>query len=117
MRYQEATSARRLPQFIWLLLTAILVMASSTGAIADSIRAVETPLDALASTAAIVEGTIRENTYTFDPAAGPRTVATLADVTADFGRLDDKTLPLDTLRGPISENQELFIPELPLLTD
>ncbi|MBW8879118.1 MAG: hypothetical protein JF614_29605 [Acidobacteria bacterium] len=117
MRYQEETSARRRPQFIGLLLTAILVVTSNTGAIADSIRAVENPLDALASTAAIVEGTIRENAYTFDPAAGPRTVATLADATADFGRLDDKTLPLATLGGPISEKQELFIPELPVLTD
>jgi hypothetical protein len=99
------------------LLTAILAVSSSTGAIADSLRAVETPLDALAATAAIVEGTVRENSYTYDSAAGPRTVATLADVVTDFGSYRDRTLELATLGGPISETQGLFIPELPRLTD
>ena len=117
MRYQESISARRQPKFRWLLLAATLVVSSSTTAMADSIRAVETPFDALASTAAIVEGTVKENIYTFDRAAGPRTVATLVDVTTDFGRYGDRTLELATLGGPISEKQELLIPELPQLTD
>ena len=117
MRYQERTAApRRLP-LRWLLLTATLVVWSSPGAIADMIRVVETPLDALANTAAIVEGTVRENTYTFDSAAGPRTVASLADVITDFGVYGDRTLQLATLGGPVNEKQGLFIPELPRLTD
>ncbi|MFY9823541.1 MAG: hypothetical protein WAM82_19320 [Thermoanaerobaculia bacterium] len=116
MRYQEEPSARRRPHFIFLLLAAALVM-SSAGALADTIRAVATPLDALASSAAIVEGTVKENAYTFDEKAGPRTVTTLSDVTADFGRVDDSTLSLATLGGPINDKQGLFIPELPILTD
>ncbi|HEV7505910.1 MAG TPA: hypothetical protein VGS07_13465 [Thermoanaerobaculia bacterium] len=117
MRYQEETSARRLPHFTLLLLTAILMVSSSTGATADTIEAVGNPLDALANTAAIVEGTVKENSYTFDEKAGPRTVATLVDVQADFGRFADTIVPLATLGGPISEKQGLFIPELPLPTD
>ena len=117
MRYQNVTSASRRLRFKQLLLTATLVVVASPGAFADSIRAIQTPLDALASTAAIVEGTVRENTNTFDSAAGPRTVATLTDVTTDFGRFGDRTVQLATLGGPISEKQELFIPELPQLTD
>jgi hypothetical protein len=97
MRYQEETSARRRPLCSLLLLAAILVVSSSTAATADTINAIGTPLDALASTAAIVEGTVKENAYTFDEKAGP--------------------LPLATLGGPINEKQGLFIPELPLLTD
>ena len=97
--------------------TFFLLLSASSGVFADSIRAVETPLDALANTAAIVEGTVRENTYTFDPVAGPRTVATFADVTVDFGVYGDRTLQLATLGGPISDTQELFIPELPQVTD
>ena len=117
MRYQEETSARRRPHCTLLLLAAILVVSSSTAATADTIRAIGTPLEALASTAAIVEGTVKENAYTFDEKAGPRTVATLTDVRADFGRFSDTTLPLATLGGPIDEKRGLFIPELPLLTD
>lgn len=109
MRYQ-------LP-FKGLLLAATLTVSSNPAAFADSIRAVETPRDALASTAAIVEGAVRENTYTFDRMAGPRTVAPLVDVTVDFGRYGDRTVELATLGGPFSEKQELFIPELPQLTD
>jgi hypothetical protein len=116
MRYQEKV-ARLRPQFIGLLLTAILVVSSSTGATADTIKAIGTPLDALAGTAAIVEGTVTANTNTFDKNAGPRRVATLSDVTVDFGRFDDKTLSLATLGGPINDTQGLFIPELPILTD
>lgn len=116
MRYQEEPSLRQLP-FKGLLLTATLVVSLSPGATADTLRPVETPLDALANTAAVVEGTVREHTYTLDPAAGPRTVASLVDVITDFGVYGDRTLQLATLGGPINEKQELFIPELPQLTD
>lgn len=117
MRYQKDMAApRRRPQLMWVLLTA-LAASSSTSAIADTARGVETPLDALASTAAIVEGTVRETAYTFDRAAGPRTVATLIGVTPEFGSYRDDTLQLATLGGPISEREGLFIPELPRLTD
>jgi hypothetical protein len=117
MRYQEETSARRRPQFIGLLLAAILVMMSSNkSATADTIKAIGTPLDALASTAAIVEGTVTENANTFDKTAGPRTVATLSDVRTDFGSFRDTTLSLATLGGPINDKQGLLIPELPILT-
>ncbi|HEX3530721.1 MAG TPA: hypothetical protein VH988_26960 [Thermoanaerobaculia bacterium] len=100
-----------------LLLTVTLLAAGSRGAQADTQRAVLTPPDALAGTAAIVEGNVKGFTYTFDPAAGPRTIATLSDVTTDFGSYRDTTLQVATLGGPINEKQGLFIPELPRLTD
>jgi hypothetical protein len=100
-----------------LLLTAALVVAASRGAMADTKRGVATPLDALAGTAAIVEGSVKGFTYTFDPAAGPRTVATLSDIVTDFGSYRGSTLDIATLGGPINDKQGLFIPELPRLTD
>jgi hypothetical protein len=115
MRHQAHTSERRL-QGKGLLLTAILLASWSRGAAADTLRCVETPFDALANTAAIVEGSVKEVTYTFDEKAGPRTVAMLTDVRADFGNYDRSSLALATLGGPISEKQALFIPELPRLT-
>jgi hypothetical protein len=117
MRYQERASTRRRLPFRWLVLTATLVVSASPGAMADTVRPVETPLDALANTAAIVEGTVKENSYTFDEKAGPRTVVPLVDITTDFGRFEERTLELATLGGPINEKQELYVPELPQLTD
>jgi hypothetical protein len=117
MRFQSTASARRRLQIRGLLLTAVLVAAGSRGALADTKRGVATPLDALAGTAAIVEGSIKGFTYTFDPAAGPRTVATLSDVTTDFGSYRGSALDVATLGGPINDKQGLFIPELPRLTE
>jgi hypothetical protein len=117
MSLQKNASERRRLQIRGLLLTAALMAAGSRGAMADTKRAVETPLDALAGTAAIVEGSIKGFSYTFDPAAGPRTVATLSDVTVDFGSYRDSILQVATLGGPINEKQGLFIPELPRLTE
>lgn len=117
MRLQNHVSARRSLQIRGLLLTAALMAVASRGALADTKRGVTTPLDALAGTAAIVEGSIKGFTYTFDPAAGPRTVATLSDVTTDFGSFRGSVLEIATLGGPINERQGLFIPELPRLTD
>jgi hypothetical protein len=109
MRYQL--------RFKGLLLAATLTVSSNPAAFADTVRGVETPIDALANTSAIVEGAVRENTYTYDRMAGPRTVAPLVEVVTDFGRYSDRTLELATLGGPFSRTQELFIPELPQLTD
>jgi hypothetical protein len=100
----------------WLL-AGILIAAWSRGAVADTLRGAETPLEALANTAAIVEGSVRGIGYTFDAAAGPRTVATLVEVTTDFGRFGDRTIDVATLGGPIDERHALFIPELPRLTE
>jgi hypothetical protein len=100
------------------LLSAVLLAALwIRSASADTLRGVETPLDALANTAAIVEGSVKDVTYTYDEKAGPRTVATLVDVAVDFGRYGDRTLQVATLGGPISERKVLFIPELPQLTE
>ena len=115
MIYNGKAAARHGAPIRWLLLIATLVMSSS--AVADTLRPVQNPLDALANTAAIVEGTVKENSYTFDEQAGPRTVAPLVDVTTDFGRCEERTLELATLGGPINEKQELYVPELPQLTD
>ena len=117
MIYKGKAAARHGAPIRWLLLIATLVISASSGAVADTIRPVETPLDALANTAAIVEGMVKENSYTFDDKAGPRTVAPLVDVTTDFGRFEERTLELATLGGPINEKQELYVPELPQLTD
>jgi len=108
MRYQEVRS---------LMLAAILAVAWSRGAAADSSRPIATPLDALASTAAIVEGSVTAHAYTYDGAAGPRTVATLSDVRVQLGTYRDRTLQVATLGGPITERRWLYIPELPRLTD
>lgn len=117
MRYQDKVSARERSWLKWLLLIAALVVSWSQGAAADSIRAVNSPLDALASTAAIVEGNVTAHTNTYDTAAGPRIVATLTDVTTHFGRYGDRTLQVATLGGPISTTRMLFVPELPRLTE
>jgi hypothetical protein len=119
MRYPAQTSTRRRLQLKGLLLTATLLLpaAWSRGAAADTLRGVETPFDALANTAAIVEGSVKDVTYTMDEKAGPRTVAMLTDVRADFGNYDSSSLALATLGGPVSEKKELFIPELPRLTE
>lgn len=117
MRYQEKITARLRPQLVGFLLSAVLMVFTSAAAFADSVRAVQTPLDAFASTAAIVEGTVTDNATTFDKNAGPRRVTTFSDLRVDFGRLDSKTLSLATLGGPINDTQGLFIPELPILTD
>lgn len=113
--HKNNASARRRLQITGLLLT--VVLAGSRGAMADTIRAVETPLDALAGTAAIVEGSVQGFDYTFDAAAGPRTVATLTDVVPHFGSYHNSTLKIATLGGPINATQGLFIPELPRLAE
>ncbi|HEY9421660.1 MAG TPA: hypothetical protein VIW92_09610 [Thermoanaerobaculia bacterium] len=102
-------------QISGLLLT--VALAGSRGAMADTLRAVETPLDALAGTAAIVEGSVQGFEYTFDAAAGPRTIATLTEVVPHFGRYSGSILKVATLGGPINATQGLFIPELPRLTE
>jgi hypothetical protein len=117
MGLQNIAPASRRLQVKGLLLTAVLVAAGGRGALADTLRGVSTPLDALAGTAAIVEGDVKGFTYTFDPAAGPRTVATLSDVVTDFGSYRGSTVDIATLGGPINDKQGLFIPELPRLTD
>jgi len=100
-----------------LLLTVILAAAWSRGAVADSSRPLTDTLDALVSTAVIVEGSVTEHTYTYDAAAGPRTVATLSEVRAQLGNYRGNTLQVANLGGPITERRWLFIPELPRLTD
>ncbi|HKH46797.1 MAG TPA: hypothetical protein VKM72_19235 [Thermoanaerobaculia bacterium] len=109
MRFQEKTAG--------FFLTAILMVSWSQRAAADSDRVVNSTLDALASTAAIVEGRVASHSLTYDRAAGPRTIATLDDVRSQFGRYDDRTLQLAMLGGRVSESRWLFIPELPRLTD
>jgi hypothetical protein len=108
MRYQEIRS---------LTLAAILAVAWSKGAAADSSRPIATPLDALVSTAVIVEGSVTAHAYTYDGTAGPRTVATLSDVRVQLGSYRDRTLQVATLGGPITERRWLYIPELPRLTE
>ena len=100
-----------------LFLAAIVMVSWSRGAAADSDRVVNSPLDALASTAAIVEGNVVSHTMTYDAQAGPRTVATLYDIRTQLGRYDDRTLDVAILGGRISEGKWLFIPELPRLAD
>lgn len=117
MSYPEEVPARRRLRFKGLLLTLILAASWSRSAAADTVRGVETPLDALANTAAIVEGTVRCVAYTMDEQAGPRTVAALTEVRTAFGRYDGSSLDLATLGGPVSAERKLFIPELPRLTE
>ena len=116
MRYQEEVSVRRRLRFKGLLLIATLAVAWSSRAAADTVGAVNSPLDALASTAAIIEGSVTAHAYTYDRMAGPRTVATLSDVRALFGSYGDQTLEVATLGGRITADRWLFIPELPRLT-
>jgi hypothetical protein len=100
----------------WLLIAALL-MAQSQGAAADSDRPVENPLDALAGTAAIVEGSVAGHDAAYDEAAGPRTIARLSDVRTHFGRYADRTLELPMLDGRIDDGRWLYIPELPRFTE
>jgi len=117
MRYQKKTSALRRLRFGRLLLAAALMVSWSRGAAADTLRGVDSTREALASTAAIVEGNVTQIAYTFDRDAGPRTVVTLKDLRAHFGRYADSTLELATLGGPVDERKWLYIPELPELTE
>jgi hypothetical protein len=116
MRYQ-VNAARRELRIKGLFLAAILLVSWSRGAAADSDRVINSPLDALAGTAAIIEGNVVSHSMTYDSAAGPRTVATLYDIRTQFGRYDDRTLDVAILGGRVSEGRWLFIPELPRLTD
>lgn len=99
-----------------MLLTAALSVLWSREGTADTTGVARSTLDAISNAAAIVEGRVTDNTYTYDSAAGPRTVATLIDVKTHFGTFGDGTLRVATLGGPISERRWLFIPELPRLT-
>lgn len=117
MKDQGSASAGRRGSIGSLLLTAALVVSWSQGATADTLRDVQSTRDALASTAAIVEGRVASHTATHDDQAGPRTIATLIDLTPHFGTYQDRTLPLATLGGRITDDRWLFIPELPRLTD
>jgi hypothetical protein len=117
MRYEEKTSARGRLRFGGLLLAATLMMSWSRGGAADTLGAVSSPRDALASTAAIIEGSVTEVSYTYDAAAGPRTVVTLQSLTTHLGRYSGRTLEVATLGGPIDGRRWLFIPELPQLTE
>jgi hypothetical protein len=98
-----------------------LLIAASPGAwrgelAADTRSVVHSTLDAIANTAAIVEGHVIDYSYAYDPVSGPRTVATLRDVTTHFGEFREKALTVATLGGPITQRRWLFIPELPHLT-
>jgi hypothetical protein len=117
MKNQGSASASRRGRIGSLLLTAALVVSGSPGATADTIRAVESTRDALAGTAAIVEGRVAAHTATYDDQAGPRTTATLIDLTSHFGTYQERTLPLATLGGRITDDRWLLIPELPRLTE
>jgi len=99
-----------------MFLTAALSMLWSKEGAADTTDVVRSTLDAMSNTAAVVEGRVTNNTYTYDSTAGPRIVATLSDVTTHFGSFGDRTLRAATLGGPISQRRWLFIPELPRLT-
>jgi len=100
-----------------LLLLAVLALSWSGSATADTAGAVNSPLDALASTAAVVEGRVTAIAASYDPAAGPRTTATLSDVRIHFGRYDGRTLDVAMLGGRITDEKWLYIPELPWLTE
>jgi hypothetical protein len=100
-----------------LLLAAALVASWSRGATADTRSPINSPREALANTAAIVEGDVARIAYTFDRTAGPRTVVTLSDLAVHFGRYADRNLDLATLGGPVDERKWLYIPELPELKE
>lgn len=112
MRTQERASVCR-----GLLLLAVLALPWSGSAAADTAGAVESPLDALANTAAVVEGRVTAITASYDRFAGPRTTATLSDVRTHLGRYDGRTLDVAMLGGRITDAKWLFIPELPRLTN
>lgn len=114
MRYQEKAATSRKPWVHGLLLAALLAVLGSRSAMAGGIHS---PLDALAGTAAVVEGRVAAHSMTYDRVAGPRTIAELEDVRTHFGRYDDSRLQLATLGGRVTEGRWLFIPELPRLTD
>lgn len=117
MRYQEKIAGRRQLRVKGLFLAAALMISWSRGAAADADRVVNSPLDALAGTAAIVEGSVTSHAMAYDPAAGPRTTTTLDDIRTQFGRYDDRTLQVAILGGRVADSRWLFIPELPRLTD
>jgi hypothetical protein len=100
----------------WLLI-AVSMLSWSRGAAADSARPVENPLDALASTAAIIEGSVVGHHATYDDAAGPRTIARLSDVRTHFGSYAGRMLELPMLDGRTADGKWLYIPELPRLTE
>jgi hypothetical protein len=100
----------------WLL-AAILLLSWSRSAAADTARDVRTSYDALASTAAVVEGSVTANVFAYDAAAGPRTVASMINVTPRLGTYRERTLDLSILGGQLTDGRWVYVPELPHLTD
>jgi hypothetical protein len=98
------------------LLSAALLASWGDELVADTRNEVHSTLDAISNTAAIVEGHVVDYRYAFDAASGPRTTATLSNVTTHFGTFRNHTLTVATLGGPITQRRWLFIPDLPRLT-
>ncbi|WP_437481088.1 hypothetical protein WME75_36885 [Sorangium sp. So ce1014] len=92
---------------------ALLATTAASGAKADTLTQVVTTIDALNSTAAVVEGRVVDIAFTYDPVEGPRTVATLADVKTHLGTPIRGELKISTLGGPHPNGRRLYIPELP----
>jgi hypothetical protein len=89
---------------------------ATTTALADTDNRVETLMDALDSTAAIVEGRVSDIAYAFDSVEGPRTVVSFSDIVTHFGSFDGAVLSIATLGGPLPDGRYLDIPELPRFT-
>lgn len=117
MNHQENTRRSRFGSLLLTAILTVLTAASSQNAAADTIGNIQSTREALASTAAIVEGSVVRHTYTYDDMAGPRTVATLIDLTTHFGAPQDRALDVAMLGGRITDDRWLYIPELPRLTE
>jgi len=88
------------------------VMGVDTAA-ADSNKAVNGPRDAMDEVASIVQGRVASISYTYDPQAGPRTVAHFEKVVVHAGPSAGSSLTLATMGGPLPNGTALAIPELP----
>lgn len=89
-----------------------MVMGVGTAA-ADSEKAVNGPRDALDEVASIIQGRVARISYTYDPQAGPRTLAHFEKVVVHAGTSPGSSLTLATMGGPLPNGTALYIPELP----
>lgn len=83
---------------------------------ASALTPEQSPRDVLDETAAVVEGRVTSVDYTFDVREGPRSVATLEDLTVHFGTLDADSVELRTLGGPLPDGKVLHVSEMSRLT-
>jgi hypothetical protein len=92
---------------------AVLALVYPTRGAAPPAEPFDTSAAVLRQTAAIVEGDVSDISFSFDQAAGPRTIVRLSNVKSLWGTFSDSEVRLSVLGGPLPDGRYLDIAELP----